>query len=378
MRQSYSTKRMLRYLKPLRLVVLFSLVLPANGWAASPSADGPSCRSKVRLFSDRIARLGKVTVLAAENQPVDDSSVLPRNNDGLVLTNPHFSGANETATPSLTPPATMLQANSWMERIRQLIEFKQANGHTLVPKRYKKNPSLGNWVNKQRQHYRNYLAGTKPCSLDENRIEMLNQLDFCWNASFIGGKKHQRTANQEFSSESNFSQSGRAISSSASADTQWWDRFRELQTLLDQQKETSPSCARKTHAVPRNSALGKWLQRQRQHVSLPPEQAQALQELDPDWSLTSREFQWECRYRELREYARQHGDCCVPISHPNRQLAHWVSTQRKQYNLRQQGRPSDLTLERMQRLNSIDFAWNRWEYEFAKKQKEWAFYSHES
>ena len=53
-------------------------------------------------------------------------------------------------------------AGGWMERVGQIIDYKQANGHTRVPKRYKENPALGNWVNKQRQQYRNYLVGTKP------------------------------------------------------------------------------------------------------------------------------------------------------------------------------------------------------------------------
>jgi hypothetical protein len=42
-------------------------------------------------------------------------------------------------------------SSPWTERTRQLLAYKQAHGHTRVPKRYKENPGLGNWVNKQRQ-----------------------------------------------------------------------------------------------------------------------------------------------------------------------------------------------------------------------------------
>lgn len=42
-------------------------------------------------------------------------------------------------------------SGAWMERARQLLAFKRVNGHTRVPKRFKENPALGNWVNKQRQ-----------------------------------------------------------------------------------------------------------------------------------------------------------------------------------------------------------------------------------
>jgi hypothetical protein len=48
---------------------------------------------------------------------------------------------------------------SYAQKVMELSRFKSENGHCLVPKRYDKNPSLGNWVNKQRQLYRKYLMG---------------------------------------------------------------------------------------------------------------------------------------------------------------------------------------------------------------------------
>ena len=51
--------------------------------------------------------------------------------------------------------------DAFAQKYAQLEEFRDINGHCLVPKRYKDNPSLGNWVNKQRQNYRRYLKGEK-------------------------------------------------------------------------------------------------------------------------------------------------------------------------------------------------------------------------
>ena len=50
---------------------------------------------------------------------------------------------------------------SFAQKYAQLEQFRDINGHCLVPKRYEDNPSLGNWVNKQRQNYRRYLKGEK-------------------------------------------------------------------------------------------------------------------------------------------------------------------------------------------------------------------------
>ena len=51
--------------------------------------------------------------------------------------------------------------DAFAQKYAQLEQFRDINGHCLVPKRYKDNPSLGNWVNKQRQNYRRYLKGEK-------------------------------------------------------------------------------------------------------------------------------------------------------------------------------------------------------------------------
>lgn len=48
---------------------------------------------------------------------------------------------------------------AFAQKIIELAEYKEKFGDCLVPKRYQDNPSLGNFVNKQRQLYRKYLEG---------------------------------------------------------------------------------------------------------------------------------------------------------------------------------------------------------------------------
>ena len=55
------------------------------------------------------------------------------------------------------------------------MQFKNKHGHCIVPQVYEADKSLGNWVNWQRRKYwRN--------SLDQKRIDKLNDLGFVWNA----------------------------------------------------------------------------------------------------------------------------------------------------------------------------------------------------
>ena len=49
--------------------------------------------------------------------------------------------------------------NAYARKVLELEKYKAEHGDCLVPKRYEENRSLGNWVNKQRQLYRKFLAG---------------------------------------------------------------------------------------------------------------------------------------------------------------------------------------------------------------------------
>jgi len=65
------------------------------------------------------------------------------------------------------------------------------------------------------------------------------------------------------------------------------------------------------------------------------------------------------RFKELIEYKAKHGDCFVPDNYgPNKQLGTWVNTQRRQYRFLQQGKHSQMTEERINKLEEIGFKWD--------------------
>jgi hypothetical protein len=210
----------------------------------------------------------------------------------------------------------------WVGRFQQLSDFYQEYGHTLVPKRHKENPTLGNWVNKQRQLYRKALLPGK-------KVDILNSIGFCWRCDI----------------EDNTTEK---------SNVDWWQRLQEVK----QGNYTSIA------DIP--TRQGPWVKKQREAI-LSDQQLTALDELTFDWRKTQRETKWEHRYAELLQYRQEYGDCCVPISHSNKQLANWVSNQRKQYNRLKQGQSEALTLERQRLLEEAGFVWNLWEYEFTRK-----------
>jgi hypothetical protein len=71
----------------------------------------------------------------------------------------------------------------WETRFRELAQFKEDNGHTIVPQHYQPNRYLGEWVTRMRYQYGLRKKGKKNNQLTDERVRMLNGLGFQWSAS---------------------------------------------------------------------------------------------------------------------------------------------------------------------------------------------------
>ena len=68
---------------------------------------------------------------------------------------------------------------------------------------------------------------------------------------------------------------------------------------------------------------------------------------------------WEERFRALCKFKSEFGHCMVPARYPtDRQLGHWVMTQRRQYHLLVKGKLSSMVPARIEKLNSLGFVWS--------------------
>jgi len=151
------------------------------------------------------------------------------------------------------------------------------------------------------------------------------------------------------------------------------EKWNERIALLQQYKSENGNCE-----VPRSDEkLGAWVAKQRhhyklfqkgQHSQLTEERIQELNDLGFIWEVGAGRGEakaktdaskWDNQFRLLQQYKSVKGDCEVPRSHKvgDVNLGTWVSNQRQQYKLFQKGQPSQMTDKRIQRLNSLDFAW---------------------
>jgi len=143
----------------------------------------------------------------------------------------------------------------------------------------------------------------------------------------------------------------------------WNDRFNEL---LEYKKEHGDCLVPQRY--PQNPQLGVWVNKQRAEYklfkegkksSMTQERINALESVGFIWAKRRKgQPTWDLKFEELTAYRQEHGDCLVPTKYAeNPALGRWVSTQRAQYKLMQEGKPSTTTAERVRLLENLGFVW---------------------
>jgi len=80
---------------------------------------------------------------------------------------------------------------------------------------------------------------------------------------------------------------------------------------------------------------------------------------------------WTEKFEELLHFREENGHCLVPNCHPeNPALAQWTKRQRYQYKLKQDGKRSTITDERVQALEEAGFVWDSHKAVWAERLEE--------
>jgi len=141
----------------------------------------------------------------------------------------------------------------------------------------------------------------------------------------------------------------------------WNERFNELKDYKEEYGRTN---------VPRseNKQLCEWVKTQRKQYGkfqenrkgkITLERIQTLESIGFEWVLNRggprNESQWNKHFNELKEYKEEYGH--TNVSQSNKQLGLWVKKQRTEYKKFKKNGKSQITSERIELLESIDFEW---------------------
>lgn len=141
---------------------------------------------------------------------------------------------------------------------------------------------------------------------------------------------------------------------------QWNERYCALQMY----KEQHGNCL-VPHKDGPHKELGVWVKRQRSMYRakkegmkspMMDEREAALNRLGFVWNL--HDTAWDDKLGQLGEYHAIHGNCNVPATDQNHDLAMWVKSQRRHFTLFQSNKRAYITPERIAQLNELGFAWS--------------------
>ena len=197
-------------------------------------------------------------------------------------------------------------------------------------------------------------------------MRMVDQADLEPNQVFSMGspsassskKKRRRQVSDDENSESDdLNDEGRFRPYQAG---QWAERFDDLCKF----REQTGNCL-VPHTFKENLPLARWVKRQRYQYKLmqegkpstmTQERVRALEDIGFIWD--SQGAAWGERLDELKEFRKVYMHCNVPSNYSeNPQLATWVKCQRRQYKLHSEGKPSNMTQQRIHELEGIGFEW---------------------
>mmetsp|Transcript_4720 Transcript_4720/g.6970 ORF Transcript_4720/g.6970 Transcript_4720/m.6970 type:complete len:479 (+) Transcript_4720:24-1460(+) len=152
----------------------------------------------------------------------------------------------------------------WNKNYEAIVEYKKEHGHTMVPRLWKLNPKLGEWVTDQRRQYKAKMEG-KPSLLTPYRKSKLDAIDFVW-----------RIRNR----------------------TDWSDRYAQLLMF----KEENGHTVVPQHYAP-NRALGKWVAKQREQFRFQKEGKHSFLTTERIKMLDSIGFTWSIKGRAHKEFS---------------------------------------------------------------------------
>jgi hypothetical protein len=223
------------------------------------------------------------------------------------------SAAAASGTANANADASGVSSNKhtakWEASFAELLEYKRVNGNCMVKYNYEANPKLARWVDRQRYWYK-MMTSSKKSQMTEERAQRLREAGFVFSLRGGGG-------------------GGKAGSGERGGDAE-----RDEDNAGFNQVQTAAAAA----AVADGSVEGE------------PGR--------PTGNTThaSQQTKWEVRLQELLDYERRTGSLAVPHKYPeNQALANWVEKQKNELRLKSEGKPSQMTDEREERLVAIGF-----------------------
>lgn len=233
---------------------------------------------------------------------------------------------NEKKIPAISSKKEL----RWNELFEQLKAYKKDHGNFTVTRH---GSTLGRWVSAQRLAYRKLKNGEMISPIfNEEKIQKLVDIGFDFEC------KRGRKSGVE--------------------DASVWDEFYEEMKKF---KEKHGHCIPPTQP---STPLRRWMEKQRSEYKkirageescLTLLRIQRLNDIGFSFEAKCKPKTWEERFEELVEFKAKFGHCKVPRLYNG--LGKWVADQRQKYSKLLQGKKTNMTQEKAQKLTDLGMVW---------------------
>ncbi|KAL3822857.1 hypothetical protein ACHAXA_006221 [Cyclostephanos tholiformis] len=264
----------------------------------------------------------------------------------------------------------------WLQKLDVLLEYKKKHGDFLVPSSYPDDPTLSNWVASQRAQYKLYLKGSKS-HMTEKRLKILTDAGFPFSVNGIRQKVKKEAAHQD-----------RVVFDAKP----WIEKFKDF-LLYIAGLESHGSLESLQKAYP---YLAEWVEKQGEKCTS-SDDATSFEEIDhsqgnlepndrislmkaakffvfcqinkshilllhdktsePSSTIKEESTSWDDQFGNLAAWYIKHGTYS-PKGMPSK-MKKFVSRQQEQHRLFTSGLDSELTSERVEKLEDICFPVDR-------------------
>jgi len=91
-----------------------------------------------------------------------------------------------------TTPKSRFKEGKWLESLAKVVKYKEENGNCNVPRKWKRDPTLGEWVHFQRRQFRLRQLNRRNHMTDE-RIHKLESIGFEWSRGNSSQSSYMRS-----------------------------------------------------------------------------------------------------------------------------------------------------------------------------------------
>ncbi len=197
------------------------------------------------------------------------------------------------------------------ERLTALLQFKEKHGHYNIPENH---PILGRWIDEQRKAAKKFADEGDATGFFDSKVKELKSLGF--NVEILEEDSKTSTTSND---SAKMAQDGKSDASESGGGGEGENGGGSTTGHL-----VVPDSSTATESVVNTS-------------------------IKPD-----DDKKWIKNFNDLADYKKINGTCEVPPSQ-HTPLSYWVTQQHKEYQKVQEGKPSRLTLQKVQQLTDLGF-----------------------